>query len=136
VVYIPLHQKLPELASTETRSVTVFDDPILRGDQYVFIELYCDAPGCDCRRVMLNVVSRNRQKSVAVIAYGWESAEYYEKWFTKTYLLQDPEYLERLKRHYWIFKEKVDPKNISSTGTIRSSTKVLSGKKRTRRGRR
>jgi hypothetical protein len=106
VVYIPLHQKLPELASTETRSVTVFDDPILRGDQYVFIELYCDAPGCDCRRVMLNVVSRNRQKSVAVIAYGWESAEYYEKWFTKTYLLQDPEYLERLKRHYWIFKEK------------------------------
>jgi hypothetical protein len=28
-------------------------------------------------------------------------------------LLRDPAYIERLKRHYWLFKEKVDPKHFT-----------------------
>jgi hypothetical protein len=32
-------------------------------------------------------------------------------------LLDDPAYIERLKRHYQIFKEKVDPKHFRKTET-------------------
>jgi len=31
-------------------------------------------------------------------------------------LLKDPAYIERLKRHYWMFKEKVDPKHFKVSG--------------------
>lgn len=31
-------------------------------------------------------------------------------------LLKDPAYIERLKRHYWMFKEKVDPKHFKASG--------------------
>ncbi len=30
-------------------------------------------------------------------------------------LLKDPAYIERLKRHYWMFKEKVDPKHFKTS---------------------
>jgi len=30
-------------------------------------------------------------------------------------LLKDPAYIERLKCHYWIFKEKVDPKHFKAS---------------------
>jgi hypothetical protein len=31
-------------------------------------------------------------------------------------LLQDPAYIERLKRHYWMFKETVDPQHFKGLG--------------------
>lgn len=31
-------------------------------------------------------------------------------------LLKDPAYIERLKHHYWMFKEKVDPKHFKASG--------------------
>lgn len=31
-------------------------------------------------------------------------------------LLKDREYIERLKRHYWMFKEEVDPKHFKDSG--------------------
>ena len=65
----------------ETRSMTVFDDPTLVGDEYGFFELYCNDIDCDCRRVMFDVVSRNTMETVAVIAYGWESKAFYTKWY-------------------------------------------------------
>jgi hypothetical protein len=30
-------------------------------------------------------------------------------------LLKDREYFERLKRHYWMFKQKVDPKHFNDS---------------------
>jgi hypothetical protein len=30
-------------------------------------------------------------------------------------LLKDPAYVDRLKRHYWMFKEKVDPKHFKAS---------------------
>jgi hypothetical protein len=54
----------PEVAARETRTAKVFEaldatDPRhLPADEYGFDELYCDERGCDCRRVMINVLAR------------------------------------------------------------------------------
>lgn len=77
----PLHSRLPALAEAETRSVIVFDETDLPPAEYGFVEMFCNEPGCDCRRVFFSVFSSLSQKPVAVIAYGWESTSFYRKWF-------------------------------------------------------
>lgn len=52
---VSFHQFFPEVARTETRSVTVKDLPSLPDGDYGFFESYCDDPSCDCRRVLINV---------------------------------------------------------------------------------
>ena len=42
--------------------------------------MFCDEPGCDCRRVMFSVASNRSNKILAVIAYGWETPEFYTNW--------------------------------------------------------
>lgn len=145
--YEPFYERFGDLAWKETRSMKFLKDPRLAGDEFGFLELYCNDKNCDCRRVMFNVVSRKSQKTVAVIAYGWESREFYAKWYrqnnpeiiremqgpvlnsashqselapallekVRDVLLTDPEYIARLKRHYQMFKEKVDPKHFRPT---------------------
>ncbi|HYL92492.1 MAG TPA: hypothetical protein VEW69_04980 [Alphaproteobacteria bacterium] len=46
------------------------------------MELYCDEPGCDCRRVMIDVLRPETGwgKVWASISYGWESLDFYRKW--------------------------------------------------------
>lgn len=143
--YAPFFEQFRELALRETRSFTVAEGySNLPADEYGLIELYCDDDGCDCQRVMFEVFSRRRNKSVAYIAYGWESSDFYRKWtksgdpnviremqgpvlnelspqtelapallaLVRDTILKDTAYVERLKRHYQIFKEKVDPKNF------------------------
>lgn len=143
--YAPFYEQFRELALKETRSFTVFDGhPELPADEYGLVELYCDDEGCDCQRVMFEVLSRKRNKSVAYIAYGWESADFYRHWtksgdpdialgmqepvlnelspqselapalltLVRDTILKDTAYVERLKRHYQLFKEKVDPKHF------------------------
>jgi len=63
----------PDFAKKETQTLFVPPAAIARlpAGNYGFIELYCDEPGCDCRRVFLNVVSERRRKIEAVIAWGW-----------------------------------------------------------------
>jgi len=46
-------------------------------------------------------------------------------------LLKDPAYIERLKRHYRMFKEKVDPKHFKASGVSRQQN-VRAGKSRKR----
>jgi hypothetical protein len=79
--YESFHERFGELALKETRSLTFFKDPRLAGDEFAFVEAYCNEENCDCRRVFFNVLSRNQNKIVAVIAYGWESREFYAKWY-------------------------------------------------------
>jgi hypothetical protein len=140
--YALFHNLFPELAERETRTVTVihrlrFNLPPA---QYAFLEMFCDEPGCDCRRVFFSVLSSLHKEVQAVIAWGWEDKEFYAKWmgdndpividelkgpalnlaspqsnlapallnlFRKV-LLQDTPYLERVKRHYAMFREKID----------------------------
>lgn len=164
--YEPFHERFGELAWKETRSISVYDDPRLAGDEFGFIEAYCNDENCDCRRVFFNVISRKRKEIVAVIAYGWEDQAFYAKWFrgndpaivqqlqgpilnpgspqselapgllkkARDVLLSDPAYIARLKRHYRMFKEKVDPKHFPPTASkTEMPHKSTPGRRRRRR---
>ena len=77
----PFHTRFRDLAAHETRSVTVRGTPGLPDGEYGFIEFYCDDPGCDCRRVVINVMcSTTGPRIWASINYGWESLYFYERW--------------------------------------------------------
>ena len=78
--YTMFYDRFPDIAEKETRNLIVFNEPDLPPDTYALTELYCDEPGCDCRRVMFNILSEKRKEFVAVIAYGWETEDYYRKW--------------------------------------------------------
>ena len=139
--FAPFSERFPDIAARETRSATTAERIHgLPPDEYGFLELYCDEPGCDCRRVMFFVVSRGRRQPEAVIAWGWESRDFYARWMHtddpemirelqgpvlnlgspqsshapalldlfKNVLLRDPEYVERIKRHYRMFRETIE----------------------------
>jgi len=142
--FVLFHDYFPEIANRETRTITVFDSSpfgIPAGD-YGFLEMFCDEPGCDCRRVFFGVMSCERNSPDAVITYGWESLDFYAEWvhdddphmiatlkgpslnlmspqskhapalldLLRNVLLRDNAYVERVKRHYKMFREKIDGK--------------------------
>ncbi len=135
----PFMERFPELGARETRSVTVTGRQDLPDGEYGFLELYCDEPGCDCRRVMINVLRPDTgwKKIWATINYGWESRHFYKKWGgafidptelrgpfldplnaqTKysplllelfRFLLRSPDYVQRLRNHYQMFRAAVE----------------------------
>ena len=140
--YAAFQELFPEVARSETRSVIVSPgaNPGLPPAEYKFFEMYCDEPGCDCRRVMFSVMSSATGRMEAVVAWGWESLDFYRRWMgsddpemvkemqgpvlnlgspqtensaailelARRFLLNDPAYMERLKRHYTMFREKID----------------------------
>jgi hypothetical protein len=147
VSYEPFVERFRDLALKETRSATLAAGNKfgLPADEYGLLELYCNDENCDCRRVMFDVISKKLQKSVAVIAFGWEPATFYQKWYGNVnspsariavnemtglhmnsaseqselapailemvrWLLTNPAYVARIKRHYQLFKETTDPK--------------------------
>ncbi len=93
-------------------------------------------PVCDCRRVMLNVVSKDIPGRVfASIHFGWERAGFYRKWgeaknvrllkkdvldpsdfncdwadvlldHVRKNVLTNPKQVARFKRHYQMFKRE------------------------------
>ena len=142
--YTLFHDYFPEIAEKETRSITIMKDSAwgLPPANYGLLEMFCDEPGCDCRRVFFYVVSDRRNDLEAVVAYGWESADFYIKWLREddpemirdligpslnltspqsnlapgilkmvSDILQDKAYVERIKRHYKMFRQVVDKKN-------------------------
>jgi hypothetical protein len=78
----PFLQRFPGLGARETRSVTVTGRNDLPDGDYGFIELYCNVPHCDCRRVMVVVLRPDTgwNQFWATLKYGWESLEFYRKW--------------------------------------------------------
>jgi hypothetical protein len=55
--------------------------------------MYCDEPKCDCRRVMFSVFVSTSQSIEAVIAYGWESRDFYVRWMHE----DDPQIIRELQ---------------------------------------
>ena len=135
----PFMERFPEVGARETRSATVTQRQDLPDGEYGFLELYCDEPGCDCRRVTICVLRPETgwSKIWATISYGWESVDFYREWGgahsdpiemkgpcldplnaqTKyssallnlfRFLLQSTDYVERLKRHYQMFRDSVE----------------------------
>ena len=50
-------------------------------DSYFLREFYCTESGCDCRRVLVQMMPMHGPAHVAAsINYGWEKAKYYRKW--------------------------------------------------------
>src|SRR5690349_15053648 len=78
----PFHSRFLDLAAHETRSLHVLaGGGKLPKGEYTLLEYFCDEPECDCRRVLVQVVPAGRPNEVlAVINYGWESAEFYTQW--------------------------------------------------------
>lgn len=93
MAYATFHELFPEIAEEETRSFTIIDDAELPAGSYALIEMYCNEPGCDCRRVFFSVLSSEVKRIVAVIAYGWESSNFYARWMGD----DDPRIIKELK---------------------------------------
>lgn len=93
--YILFHDHFPEIAERETRTVTVLSASPSKppAGEYALLEMYCDEPGCDCRRVFFYVVSARSNALKAVVGYGWEPAEFYAKWARE----EDPEIVHQVK---------------------------------------
>jgi hypothetical protein len=138
---VPFYNKYPDLAVNQTRTVFIRGRDDLPDGEYGFIELYCDDVDCDCRRVIINIMTPTTGPNVwATINYGWESLEFYEGWMRNKeeavgckgptldplnpqsrysgvllrlfeYLLTDEKYVERLKRHYELFKSAIREEN-------------------------
>lgn len=151
--YVPLYELLPDVAMKETRAIIIFERNKygIPPAEYELVEMYCDDEDCDCQRVFLTVVSSITRKPVAVITFGWESRQFYTKWFNYgkdvdfyamnfydreavNYMygihlsnsnhqssiadavlkmvteeaLSDKAYINRMKRHYKLFRAIVD----------------------------
>jgi hypothetical protein len=142
--YTLFHDYFPEIAERETRTISVFANSPwdVPPAHYSLVEMYCDERDCDCRRVFFYVVSSLTEQAVAVIAYGWESPEFYAKWMgnddpeiieelkgpvlnlaspqseiaplildmVQQVVLQDQAYIQRVKNHYRLFRQRIDKK--------------------------
>ena len=131
----PFYSKFPKIAEKETRNIILPNKSHgLEAGEYALVESYCNDQECDCRRVFINVY--NGETPIATIGYGWEELKFYEKWMGDTKLakdakgqilelggfnskydeamlqlfknimLRDTAFIERLKKHYVMFKEK------------------------------
>ncbi len=151
--FVALHDHLPELAKREARMVIVqeHEEASLPAGEYLFCELYCDEPECDCRRVLLMVWSKQHEQVEAVVNYGWEDPGFYARWLHtddpevvaelkgpslnrgspasvlapavlelfEQLLLPDRHYMERLKRHYLVFRRHVEARHRPGGGVRR-----------------
>jgi hypothetical protein len=78
--YVAFQELCPEVAQRETRGITLPNGGWgLPPGYYEFEEMYCDEPGCDCRRVLFTVLS-SRNRIEATIGWGWEGVDYYAEW--------------------------------------------------------
>lgn len=91
--FAPLHEVLPDLAEQETRTFTILEDGELPAADYTLVELYCDEPGCDCRRVIFSVISSETGMDMAHIGYGWENLSFYKQWLS----FEDPQMVKEMK---------------------------------------
>ena len=163
--YASFHEYFPKMAEEETRCLMMLNDPELPVDNYALVEMYCDEPGCDCRRVFLAVMSEKTGKMLAVIAYGWESKKFYAQWMgdndpktirelkgpalnlmspqsklspilldrVESIVLKDKNYIQRLKRHYGLFREAVEKKERRNRRSIHTNKDILESSKKTGR---
>jgi len=134
---VALFALFPEIAKRETREVTILppgypaDSPRIPPGRYGFVESYCVDPACDCRRVMVNVLSAEQRSHLATINHAFEPpppgdvmeaegqtfldplntqsqwSEEFLDMFLKL-VLPSPGYAARLVRHYMLVKEALE----------------------------
>jgi hypothetical protein len=78
----PFIDRFPDVAGSEMLVLHVQQPglPLPQG-KYGFFEWYCEDDKCDCRRVLLRVLSPQFPDcTLATINYGWESQAFYTQW--------------------------------------------------------
>lgn len=77
-------EQFPELINSEFRNIFILDNEIYKHippGNYAFLELFCQDVNCDCRNVVISVITDDPHKVWAVLRYGWESKKFYREWF-------------------------------------------------------
>ena len=132
MILVEFASKFRRVAAEETRVLHVVDHETIPPGEYGFLEFFCPDPACDCRRVTLRVTTPDG-RPWAFISYGWEKRAFYRRWahskdaddmaglsldtlndqsnlaeyflgFFRHMVRTDRKYVERLKRHYRMFK--------------------------------
>jgi|SRR3989338_6679468 len=128
--------RFPDLAEKETRCAIVSQGNDLPQGHYYFPVSFCNDKKCDCRRAFINVIYE--EEPIATIGFGWEDIKFYENWgngksmandlkgpileltgirtkysdgaleLFKGVIMHDKLFLERLPKHYKMFKESLD----------------------------
>jgi len=112
----PFHELFPDEAMDEVRVFRVSGYGTVPDGEYALIEFYCVDPDCHCRRVLLNVISKEAQGVVAAISFGFDpegpapgpfldpinpKASYADEILVLVAgILSDEAYAARLERHY------------------------------------
>jgi hypothetical protein len=134
-MFRPFYELFPEVAERESRSLKVQWEHPKEGSlpvgSYLFLEVYCVDPECDCERVLLSVVEK-KLGIVATISYGFESVDSPKEDEPSDLFLDpsnkqsvfaadmlslfkevalDAEYDQRLKRHYRMVKARTPDEN-------------------------
>lgn len=151
MTFAPFLNHSGNAAGKETRSLIIpKGNKLLPPGEYGLIELYCDAPDCDCRRVIFWIVrSDHPDKILATINFGWETPEFYRQWMGSKggeyelagatleplgpqselsenllklckHALEDKIYIERIKNHYDFFRNSLKS-NITPIQTFAES---------------
>ena len=126
---IGFHLLFPKEAANECRTVTTLDRAGQPERTFVFMEAYCADPGCDCRRVILNVVDAASRAHVATINYAFDPPKppfddepqlFLDPLnpqsalspaildLTEEMIANDRDYRDRLVRHYAMWKRIVE----------------------------
>ena len=89
---VSFSSEFPDVALNEARCIIAKEMRDIPNGEYIFLDSYCDDPDCDCRRVIINIISKDAPGNIlATINYGWESVEFY-----KEFLYSDDEEEARL----------------------------------------
>jgi hypothetical protein len=143
VKFSSFFDEFPKLIESEFRNIFITDNGFYKHippGNYAFLEMYCVDANCDCRKVIIHVISADPFKTWAVLNYGWEPEAYYRAWWGKSHLLyrpmsgvtfdpptkdplkqeflkifeailqSDTKYARRLEAHYSMFKEAMQKK--------------------------
>jgi len=139
-------EAIPEIGTSETRVLHVFENQEVPIGSYAFLECYCADPECDCQLVRFVVIGQDGQEH-ACISYGWNSKDFYDEAFPdcdhnfpgpdfailtpqgphakffldffRNVLVKDRAYVERLKRHNVLFKQKAKKRDLTQRSPIK-----------------
>jgi hypothetical protein len=131
----PFFERFPKQAAEETRTITIAPGhPSVPAGTYGFLEFFCAEDDCDCRRVVVSVMSDDGHTVMATLNYGWETVAFYRNWshedefaaqlagvsmeplggqslYSEFFLgvfrdmvVGDKAYRKRIRRHYDMFK--------------------------------
>lgn len=149
MIFSSFYDEFPDLIRTEVRCVEFSNNSadsksLIPDGHYEFFEYYCTDINCDCKKVIINVISYDPNKSWVSIHYGWGSDKYMSgfqldprstnnpisKEFLELYkemIRRDKRYAARIEKHYSQFKERMREQN--TTNAIQNPICNVPGKK-------